>query len=149
VYIGILFIFALAVGAMLPIQAASNAAASRYFGDVSYAALLSFIVGAALIAMYILIKKPAVNDGLTYNRFPNYILLGGIISAIYTASITFLVPRLGVGNALFIIIVGQMIAALAVDHFGVFNVVKQEITTRRICGVFFMAIGLYLTKKQI
>lgn len=148
-YIWILVLIALFVGALLPIQAASNAATSRYFGDVSYATLLSFIVGAVVVVLYIAIKKPTHNDGLVINRFPPYIILGGVISAIYTAAITFLAPRLGVGNTLFAIIVGQAIAALAVDHYGLLGAIKQELTIGRVFGVFLILLGLYLTKRQI
>ena len=42
-----------------------------------------------------------------------------------------------------------MIAALLVDHFGVFESVKQEITLKRVAGVTLMLIGVYLAKQKI
>ncbi len=143
----ILILFAIVVGMLLPIQAASNAGAAKYLGDVSYAALLSFVIGTALIATYILIIKPSLNTQITHVTPPNYILFGGLISVIYTMAITFLSPRLGVGNTLFIIVVGQMVAALLVDHFGIFDSIKQEITLKRLFGVSLMLAGLFLAKK--
>jgi len=146
--IALLIIFATCVGMLLPIQAASNAGVSRYFGDVSYAVLLSFVTGIILVTAYILIAKPSLNSNLSELSFPKYLFFGGLISVIYTAAITYLSPRLGVGNTLFMIIVGQMIAALLVDHFGVFQSVKQEVTLKRVFGVVLMIIGVYLAKNK-
>ena len=144
----VLILFATFVGMLLPIQAASNAGASRYFGDVSYAVLLSFIIGSILVTAYILIAKPSLNSEITQLSIPKYLLFGGLISVTYTFAITYLSPRLGVGNTLFIIIVGQMVAALLVDHFGVFEAVKQEVSLKRISGVILMLIGIYLANQK-
>ena len=133
---------------LLPIQAATNSGASKYLGDASYAVLLSFIIGTALISTYILLKKPSLNAEITNFEFPKYIIFGGIISVIYTLAITYLSPRLGVGNTLFIIITGQMFAAILVDHFGIYESVKHEVTPKRVLGISLMLIGLYLAKKQ-
>ena len=145
----ILIIFAVLVGMLLPIQAASNAGVSRFFGDVSYAVLLSFVIGIVLVSVYILVAKPSLNSDISQLSIPKYLVFGGLISVVYTIAITYLSPRLGVGNTLFIIIVGQMIAALLVDHFGVFESVKQEITLKRVAGVTLMLIGVYLAKQKI
>lgn len=144
----VLIVFAVVVGMLLPIQAASNAGVSRYFGDVSYAVLISFLVGIILIVGYILIARPSLNTNMAELDVPNYILFGGVISVIYTVAITFLSPRLGVGNTLFVIVVGQMSASLIVDHFGIFESVKHEITVKRVVGVMLMLVGLYLARKQ-
>jgi len=139
--------FAAIVGVLIPIQAAANAGASKYLGDVSYAVLLSFIVGTILISVYILFMKPNISPGVLTLSFPKYILLGGCISAIYTIAITYLSPKLGVGNTLYIILVGQMFMALVVDHFGILGAMKHEFTLSRMSGVVLILIGLYLTKK--
>jgi len=145
----VLIAFTCIVGMLLPIQAAANAGVSRYFGDVAYAVLISFIVGIILVSCYILITKPTLNSNLSCSQIPSYILFGGLISVIYTAAITFLSPRLGVGNTLFVIIVGQMMAALIVDHFGVMGSLTHEIDRKRIIGVVLMIVGVFLARKEI
>ena len=144
----VLITLATFVGMLLPIQAASNAGVARYFGDISYAVLLSFVIGLVLVTVYILVAKPSFNSDISQLSIPKYLLFGGLISVTYTIAITYLSPKLGVGNTLFIIIVGQMIAALLVDHFGVFESVKHEITFKRVSGVILMLIGVYLVKQK-
>ena len=145
----VLIAFACIVGMLLPIQAAANAGVSRYFGDVAYAVLVSFVIGIILVSCYLLIVKPPLNSNLSGSQIPSYILFGGLISVTYTAAITFLSPRLGVGNTLFVIIVGQMLAALIVDHFGLLGSVTHEVSAKRLIGVLLMIIGVFLARKEI
>ena len=91
----ILIIFAVLVGMLLPIQAASNAGVSRFFGDVSYAVLLSFVIGIVLVSVYILVAKPSLNSDISQLSIPKYLVFGGLISVVYTIAITYLSPRLG------------------------------------------------------
>lgn len=139
-----LMLCAALVGMLLPVQAATNAGASKYLGDVSYAALLSFIIGAIVLSIYILITKPVFNSDVVNVTFPKYILLGGLISVVYTVAITYLSPILGIGNTLFTIITGQILAAFFIDHFGICNAITHEITPTRMLGLMLMAIGLFL-----
>ena len=45
----------------------------------------------------------------------------GLLMAFYLLSITWIAPRFGVGNAIFCVLLGQMVAAAVIDHFGLFG----------------------------
>ena len=62
-------------------------------------------------------------------------------------SVTWSAPRIGVGNAIFFVLLGQLIAAATIDHFGLFGALKTELTARRALGLVVMAVGVYLAKK--
>ena len=62
-------------------------------------------------------------------------------------SVTLSAPRIGVGNAIFFVLLGQLIAAATIDHFGLFGALKTELTVRRALGLVVMAVGVYLAKK--
>jgi len=80
---------------------------------------------------------------------PAHYYLGGVFVAFYVLSITWIAPNIGLGNAIFFILFGQLVAAAVIDHFGLFNVPKAPITTARIVGVGLMVIGIYLARKPI
>jgi transporter family-2 protein len=65
----------------------------------------------------------------------------------YVLSVTWSAPRIGVGNAIFFVLLGQIVAAAAIDHFGLFGAAKTVITLQRAIGLVVMAIGVYLAKK--
>lgn len=79
---------------------------------------------------------------------PLYGYLGGIIVATYVVMITILVPRIGVGTAIGLIVTGQIICAVTIDHFGLFNVAVRPINITRAAGILLMIGGIYLVMKK-
>ena len=65
----------------------------------------------------------------------------------YVLSVTWSAPRIGVGNAVFFVLLGQLAAAAALDHFGLFGALQTTLTAKRALGLLVMAIGVYLAKK--
>ena len=72
---------------------------------------------------------------------------GGLIVSFYVLSITWTAPRIGVANAVFFVLLGQIMAAGLIDHFGLFGALKSPLTTQRIAGIVFMLIGAYLARR--
>jgi len=79
---------------------------------------------------------------------PFYGYLGGIIVATYVVMITILVPKIGVGTSIGLIVTGQIICAITIDHFGLFNVPVHSISISRIAGMLLMIGGIYLVMKK-
>ncbi len=78
---------------------------------------------------------------------PAWRYAGALLVVFYILSITSAAPRIGIGNAIFFVLLGQLIAAAAIDHYGLWGAVKSELTLRRAAGVAVMAFGVYLAKK--
>ena len=47
------------------------------------------------------------------------------------------------------VLLGQMVAAATIDHFGLWGALKTTLTPRRAVGILIMAIGLYLARKPV
>jgi bacterial/archaeal transporter family-2 protein len=140
--------FALVVGALIPIQAATNAAMSKSLGGISYASLVLFGISLIVVLAWILITQAAMPPVAAFRAAPIYGWLGGFIVATYVLSITFLAPRLGVGNAICFIVTGQIFAAVLIDHFGLFGASVQALSWSRIAGIALMIAGLFLAKRS-
>ena len=67
----------------------------------------------------------------------------------YATAIAFSAPRIGLGNAIFFVLTGQLIAAATIDHFGLLGVIQTSLTPKRILGIAVMAVGLYLARKPV
>lgn len=139
---------ALLTGALIPIQAATNAAFSRSIGTPLVTGLMVFVVGLLAMLAYILIARPAFPSAQQLGAAPLYGYLGGLIVATYVVMITILAPRIGVGTAIGLIVTGQILCAVLIDHFGWFNVPPHAINATRIAGVLLMAVGVYLVMKK-
>ncbi|HSS05906.1 MAG TPA: DMT family transporter [Rhodanobacteraceae bacterium] len=137
---------ALVVGALIPIQAATNAAMSKALGGIGYASLVLFGISLAVLLGWIVISQVAMPSAAAFRAAPLYGWLGGFIVASYVLSITFLAPRLGVGNAICFIVTGQIFAAVLIDHFGLFGANVQPLSWVRAGGIALMIAGLFLAK---
>lgn len=141
-------VLALVTGALIPIQAATNSVFSKSIGVPSLAGLMVFVVGLVGILLFLLVSRTALPTRGQLMAAPAYSYLGGIIVATYVIMITILVPRIGVGTAIALIVTGQIICAVAIDHFGLFNVAVRPVDASRAAGVLLMIGGIYLVMRK-
>ena len=139
---------ALITGALIPIQASTNAAFSKSVGNPFITGLMVFIVGLVGMILFLLISRTPLLTPPQLVAAPVYGYLGGIIVATYVVMITILVPRIGVGTSIALIVTGQIICAVIIDHFGLFNVQVRPVDISRITGVLLMIGGIYLVMRK-
>jgi transporter family-2 protein len=139
---------ALLTGALIPIQAGTNAVFSKSVGTPLLTGLMVFVVGLVGMLVLVLVSKTALPTPQQLTVAPVARCLGGLIVATYVVMITILVPRIGVGTAIGLIVTGQVICAVAIDHFGFFNVVVRTISPTRVAGMLLLVGGIYLVMKK-
>ncbi len=131
-----------AIGAVLPLQGLVNARlASSLHGPVM-AAFVSFMVGGAALGLWLLAARTpwgAVPDA----RFPAWIWAGGLFGAVYVAVFTLLIPRVGAASAICLAVLGQVLASLVLDHFGVLQA-QRPVDWTRIAGALLVLLGVVL-----
>ena len=136
-----------AAGIGIPILAALNAGLGTRIGNPTTAGAIGIGVAFGVAAIV------AISAGLPrdpqWSAVPAQYYFGGVFMAFYLMSITWVAPRFGVGNAVFCVLLGQMICAAAIDHFGLFGSPRSSIGLVRISGVGLMIIGLYLARKPM
>ncbi len=145
-----LFLYGLAiiVGALIPVQAATNAALSKVTGHVFYSSLILFGVGTTLVLILIILFRPIPPSIEELTAAPFYSYAGGLIVATYVLSITFLAPRIGVGNAVLLIVTGQILSAAIIDHYGLFGSSVFPFTLNKIAGLSCMIVGLVIVNNS-
>lgn len=144
----IFFALTLITGALIPIQAATNTAFSKSVGTPSITGLMVFVVGLIGMLLFVVLSRTSFPSSQQLATAPWYGYLGGIIIATYVVMITILVPKIGVGTAIGLIVTGQIICAVIIDHFGLFNVAVRSISVVRLTGVILMIGGVYLVMKK-
>ena len=143
----IYYILALISGILMPTQAAIN---NRLSGEVNspvLAAFISFAVGVVALFVYILITGIPLNNLSAAKNAPAIAWTGGLCGAFFVAGTVFLVPRLGVTLTFSILILGQMLATLPIDHFGFLGTTVRQINIPRIIGVLLVLLGVFLIRR--
>lgn len=135
----------LAAGLGIPVLAALNAALGRHAGAPAAAASVLFVVALAVAVIVALITGPQGFARLI--SAPKHLYLAGTLVAFYVISITWIAPIIGVGNAVFLVLIGQLVSAAAIDHFGLFGALATPISPMRLLGIGVMALGVFITVK--
>ena len=133
----------LAAGVGVPILAAMNAGLGVRLGSPVSAALILFSIAVLTTALVYSVVGGSFNN---LTLAPKHLLFGGVLVAFYVLSITWIAPTFGVGNAVFFVLLGQLISAALIDHFGLFSAQSTPITLTRLAGIATMAAGVFLTQ---
>lgn len=139
----ILILFA---GAMTAAQPPTNAVLARASGSVMFAALLSFAVGTLALIAVTLANRPKL-DMSALRDVPWWAWLGGFYGAFFVAVGAYAAPRLGIASLITIAVAGQMIAALAIDHFGAFGLAQTPVSPGRLIGIALVLTGVVLVRR--
>lgn len=138
------YVVMLLAGIGIPVLAALNGALGRYIGSPAAATVL-FVVAFFCALLVALVAGP---QGFTrIPHAPKHLFLAGTLVAFYVLSITWIGPIIGIGNAVFLVLVGQMISATVIDHFGLFGAPVTPLSITRAGGLLAMAAGLAMIQR--
>lgn len=140
-------ILAVVAGMMMPTQAAINNKLANSVESPILSAFISFVVGTVALFLYILATGIPLGNLANAKNAPLIAWIGGILGAIFVASAVILVPRIGVALTFSLIIAGQMLVTLIIDHFGFLGVPVKEISLIRVLGATLITIGVILIRK--
>jgi bacterial/archaeal transporter family-2 protein len=137
-------LFALLAGAMLPIQFGINAQLATWVGGSLRAALVSFVVGAAGLFVAVLFAARGWPDRA--GDAPWWVWTGGLLGAFYVLGSIVTAPKLGAATLVALILAGQAIASLLVDHYGLVGFEEHPVTALRIAGIVLLGGGVALVR---
>lgn len=135
----------LAAGVGIPVLAAMNASLGRFVGGPAAAATSLFAVAAMVSLVVGLMTQPQAFARL--GEAPRHLFLAGVLVAFYLLSVTWIAPVIGLGNAIFLVLIGQLVAASVIDHFALFGAIERSLTGTRAAGLVLMAAGVWLAQK--
>ena len=140
-------IMMLIVGMGIPVTAALNSVLGTHLGSPVAASVILFGVGFILTAgVLVFVGLPPSG---AFSGVPLWSFAAALGVVFYVLAVTWSAPRIGVGNAIFFVLLGQLIAAATIDHFGLFGALKSTLTVQRAIGLLVMALGVYLAKKPV
>ena len=136
-------IVALAAGVALATQSAINTQLAKAMsGEAVIATFISFAVGTIVLFFIAWVKTDLWGNLSTIPSQPWWKLIGGVLGAIVVFTTVLLAPKLGITAMLFFIIVGQLITATTIDHFGLIGMPIREVNITKLIGLIIVAFGL-------
>ena len=136
----------LATGVGIAIQPIVNNKLRGVVGDPMWAGVVQTLVGlAALVVVALAIRAPMpTTAGLS--TLPWWGWTGGMLGITYVVVTIVLPPKLGTALMFATLIVGQLVAAVVIDHYGWLGVPVVPLSTMRALGVALLIAGVLLVR---
>ena len=138
----LLFVFAMVAGTLLPTQAGINAQLAKNLGHPLLAASVSFALGTFALLLFTWAFQIPLPEIGRATQAPWYFWLGGLLGVIYLTATIILAPLLGAATMIGLIVAGQMLASIALDHFGLFGYPVHPLGFWRAVGAIFLIVGV-------
>lgn len=142
------YLLSLLAGICVAIQTGVNSQLRHDTGNPIFTALISFTIGtAALLILYFSFfrQSPAFPQGYAFEWWK---FTGGLCGVLYITAVVIAAPRIGAANSLGLIVLGQFVAAIIIDHFGWMGLPIKPITWYRVGGIGLLMAGAYLIQKN-
>jgi bacterial/archaeal transporter family-2 protein len=134
-------------GALLPLQGGLNARFGKSIDSPVYASLFSFLVGAITVAIYLQFTKETVTWAGLKSASLSYWLGGGVTGAIFITGTMLAIPRIGMALTFGLVVAGQMVVAVLLDHFDVLVAEQHSMNIWRLAGIALIIIGVVVVRK--
>ena len=135
-------LFGFVAGAMLPIQFGINAQLASWVGSPVRATFVSFALGAIVLLVAMLVFARDWPGSGRLGAAPWWVWVGGCFGAFYVLGSVVTAPKLGAAALFALILAGQAVASLAVDHFGWVGFEEDPVTPGRLLGMALVAAGV-------
>jgi transporter family-2 protein len=139
-----LLALAVLIGAGLSVQVGLNSQLRQQFGDPGLAALGNFLVGTVALLVYLTLTRATWPSAETLRGVPSAQWMGGLLGATYVAVSALLGPRLGSATLLALIVAGQLLMSLLLDHYGWLGFEAHAMNGWRLAGAALLVVGVVL-----
>ena len=132
----------MAIGVQSPIAVAM----AHRVGEASGSLILHLSGSIASLVLVLIRGGETISQ---WKSLPWYMYASGALGLILFLSLTQTIPRFGAAAAITLLVAGQLISGLAIDHFGLFEVAVRKIDIVRLLGVVFLFVGIILIIRPV
>jgi transporter family-2 protein len=133
-------------GAMVAIQAPTNAILAKAGGSPVLAALISFTVGTIAL-LFVWLASSNRPGAASFAGLPWYAWIGGAYGAVYVAVAAYAAPKIGLASLITVGIAGQIAMAMWLDHIGAIGLPREPVTLVKALGALLVIAGVVLVRR--
>jgi transporter family-2 protein len=143
-----LFLYALALGGGVSVatQQVLNGSLRTALGSPAWAGLVSYAGGLVTMIVAVVALREQVPSWKIIVDVPWYAWTGGVFGGVFILLAILLLPSLGAATLFALIIAGQVLAAITLDHFGAFGLAPHPISIARLAGAALLIAGVILVR---
>ena len=131
-------------GASVGLQSPIAGAMGQKVGGMAGSLIIH--VSGAIFSGILLVLRGGENIK-DWSTLPWYMFIAGVFGVILYQTINVTLPRLGSTMMVALIIVGQLLMGVVIDHFGLLGVTTRPLDLSRVIGIAVLVLGAYLISK--
>ena len=140
-------LLALLIGASIPVQVAANTTLRTFLGHPFWVSVAIFALGLALsLGLALGVRSPAPKLA-ALPTVPLWAWSAALLAILYQVGTIVAGPRLGAAALIGLIITGQLVAALVIDHYGLLNFELHRLNWQRVLGAALLLGGVTLIRR--
>jgi len=142
------YLLPLLAGVAMALQSGINSQLRIAINHPYMAAFVSFFVGTVALLLVLVFTKQPLPSMDAYAGINWYKFTGGLFG-VFVVTVTLLsVKEIGVANMFVLVIAGQLITAVCMDHFGVLGLNVSPVSLQKTAGIVLLVAGAWLVNKK-
>jgi len=141
-----LYLLALGAGVSVSVQQVMNGGMRTALGSPAWAGLVSYVGGLLTMIVVVIALGEHLPSWKVVAGAPWWAWSGGLFGGVFILLAILLLPPLGSATLIALIVAGQMLAAITLDHFGAFGLVPHPVNISRLLGAALLTLGVILIK---
>jgi len=138
---------ALLAGALVSVQTGINTQLGRQLGQPLQAAFVSFVIGTLALAVALPLLRVPFPSPARVGTISLPLLSGGVLGGIFVYSMIALGSRLSAAVLVELVVAGQLVASLVLDHFGWLGFPQHTLSVPRAIGALLILAGVLLVRR--
>ncbi len=139
-----LILLCLTGGAFLALQGPLLARLGFYAGGPLQAAIVAFTVGLTALVVVTLAQGLSLPRLESLKAMPLWVWASGLIGTAMLLLTLHAVPKIGVAPFVAASVTGQLLSAVALDHFGAFGIIERPLSVKAVLGAGLLIAGMLL-----
>lgn len=142
------YLLPLIAGVSMSIQSGVNGQLRAALGQPLVAAFISFLSGTVTLLLLLLVTRTGFPGMQELGAVSLYKYTGGMLGVIVVTFVILSVQQVGASNMFVLIIAGQLITALLMDHFGILGLRLNPVNFQKMAGILLVVAGAYLVTRK-
>ena len=142
----LLALLALGAGISVATQQVLNGNLRTALNSPAWAGFVSYLGGLLTMAVLLVVAREPVPSWKLVTATPWWAWSGGILGGVFIMLMILLLPSLGAATLLALVVAGQMLAGVTMDHFGLFGLAQHPVSPARLIGIALVIGGVLLIK---
>ena len=144
----VIYLYALAIGAGVSVatQQVFNGSLRASLGSPAWAGFFSYLGGLLTMIVVLFAFGERWPTWKAVIETPWWAWSGGVLGGVFILLMILLLPSLGAATLIALVVAGQMLLTITLDHFGLFGLTPHPVSASRLAGAALLIAGVVLIR---